>query len=201
MTGTLFRLFKGVKYNVLRKRVVSSDFQIQELYLGVLMITLIIFQTPTIALYYYFCFIFIIVSILLDQILLLNLQTVCTGFPTYLLCHVLARPRALPNGLTVSLNGEALELNPNSANLGSVFAHIGAEFKSIIREASPGKIIGMILRGDNLFHVMRDLLNITQKKQRESPEDQKPAEAYSSTRGFRANVRYLARLTRMALRF
>ena len=66
MTATLFRLFKGVKFNVLRKRVDSNHFQIQELYLGVLIVTLIIFLTPTIAMYYYFCFIFIIVTILID---------------------------------------------------------------------------------------------------------------------------------------
>jgi hypothetical protein len=36
-------------------------------------------------------------------------------------------------------------------------------FKNIYREASPTKIIGMILRGDNLFHVMRDLLNISNR--------------------------------------
>ena len=73
MTGTLFRVFKGVKYNILRKRDDKNYFQIQELYLGVLLITLIIFLTPTIAMYYYMCFIFIMVTILIDQILLLNL--------------------------------------------------------------------------------------------------------------------------------
>ena len=66
MSATLFKHFKGVKFNVLRKRVDSNHFQIQELYLGVLIVTLIIFLTPTIAMYYYFCFIFIIVSILID---------------------------------------------------------------------------------------------------------------------------------------
>ena len=66
MSATLFKLFLGSKFNVIRQRVDSNHFQIQEMYLGVLMITLVIFLTPTIAMYYYFCFIFIIVTVLID---------------------------------------------------------------------------------------------------------------------------------------
>lgn len=73
MASTLYRLFRGQKFNVMRKRDDANHFSIQELYLGVLIITLVIFLLPTIAMYYYFVFIFIICSILLDQIILLNL--------------------------------------------------------------------------------------------------------------------------------
>lgn len=45
----------------------------------------------------------------------------------------------------------------------SVFSHIVDEFKLILREVAPNKVIGMILRGDNLFYVMRDLLNISNR--------------------------------------
>jgi phosphatidylinositol glycan class Q protein len=106
MTGTLFRVFKGVKYNILRKRDDKNYFQIQELYLGVLIITLIIFLTPTIAMYYYMCFIFIMVTILIDQILLLNLQNLACNLPLYLLIKSIFAPYSLPNSYTLAIRGD-----------------------------------------------------------------------------------------------
>lgn len=73
MMGTLSRLFNGKKFNIIRKRVDENHFQIQELQLGVLIVTLIIFLTPTIAMYYYCCFIVIIISVLIFQVFLLIL--------------------------------------------------------------------------------------------------------------------------------
>lgn len=120
--------------------------------------------------YYYFVFIFIICSILLDQILLLNLQNIFTNFPTYLFLHTMYKPYSLPNSYQVlqvadqSKNHLTFRIVPNTCNKGSVFAHIKGEFGMIFHEVSPPKIIGMIVRGDNLFYVMRDLLNITARK-------------------------------------
>lgn len=37
------------------------------------------------------------------------------------------------------------------------------ECKLILKEVSPPKVIGMIVKGENLFHVMKDLLNITNR--------------------------------------
>lgn len=119
--------------------------------------------------YYYFVFIFIICSILLDQILLLNLQNIFSNFPTYLFLHTLYKPYSLPNGYSIVIEEaspkgvSAFRIVPNTCNKGSVFAHLKAEFGMILNEVSPPKIIGMIVRGDNLFYVMRDLLNITNR--------------------------------------
>lgn len=162
MTGTLFRVFKGKKYNVLRMRDDSNNFQIQELYLGVLLVTLIIFLTPTIAMYYYMCFIFLIVSILIDQILLLNLQNIASNLPMFLLMKSIFAPFSLPNSYTLRIEGNAVyKIVPNKCDKASVFSHLTAEFKLILKEASVGKIIGMILKGENLFYLMKNLLNIT----------------------------------------
>jgi len=134
MSGTLFRVFKGVKHNVLRKRDDSNHFQIQELYLGVLIVTLIIFLTPTIAMYYYMCFIFIIVSILIDQILLLNLQNIATNVPLYLLIKSIFAPYSLPNSYTLSTRSDLslYKIVPNKCDKASVFSHLVQEFKLIL---------------------------------------------------------------------
>lgn len=65
MMGTSIRLFRGMRYNVLRNRIEPHNFSVSELCLGVLIVSLNIFLAPTIAMYYYMCFIVIIVSILI----------------------------------------------------------------------------------------------------------------------------------------
>ena len=118
-------------------------------------------MTPTIALYYYMCFIFIIVNILIDQILLLNLQNIANNIPLYLLVKSIFAPYSLPNSYTLAINDNMFRIVPNKCDKASVFSHLIEEFKLIFSEASVGKIIGMIVRGDNLFYLMKNLLNIT----------------------------------------
>jgi phosphatidylinositol glycan class Q protein len=64
MLSTLLKLFRGRKYNVIRKRDDAASFEISELYLGVLIVTLSIFLLPTVAIFYYYCFISIIISVM-----------------------------------------------------------------------------------------------------------------------------------------
>jgi hypothetical protein len=75
------------------------------------------------------------------------------------------------------------------------------EFKLIFREVSPPKIIGMIIRGDNLFHVMKDLLNITNRVQLQHQEQKevpaiKPVQI-DVTDGLWAKLVYVGRMTKM----
>jgi hypothetical protein len=46
------------------------------------------------------------------------------------------------------------------------------EFKLIMQEVAPPKIIGKIVKGENLFYVMKNLLNITTRVAYQS--DQQP---------------------------
>lgn len=73
MLSTLLKLFRGRKYNIIRKRDDSASFEISELYLGVLIVTLIIFLLPTVAIFYYYCFISIIISVMILQLILIVL--------------------------------------------------------------------------------------------------------------------------------
>jgi len=49
---SLWRLFRGKKYNPLRKRVDSAEFDSQQLFLGVLIFTVLVFLLPTVLVYY-----------------------------------------------------------------------------------------------------------------------------------------------------
>lgn len=54
MTGlvSMWRLFRGRKWNPLRRRVDSASFDAEELFLGTLLFTLTLFLLPTTAVYY-----------------------------------------------------------------------------------------------------------------------------------------------------
>lgn len=54
--SSLFRLFRGVKKNTLKNRIDSGEFGVDEVLLGALIFTAIIFLYPTIAMYY-LCFV------------------------------------------------------------------------------------------------------------------------------------------------
>lgn len=130
MFGTLMRLFRGKKYNVLRKRLDGNNFQIQELYLGVLIVSMIIFLAPTIAMYYYVCFITLILSILILQTVLLIAQIFVSSFPFYLLAMTISRPYVLPNSFTLDIDESTCQarMRPNKSNTGSVLQHFFGEF-------------------------------------------------------------------------
>jgi phosphatidylinositol N-acetylglucosaminyltransferase subunit Q len=71
MLRTLINLFSGKKFNVMRNRIDSNNFSIQEFYLGVLIVALIIFLLPTLAMFYFLAFIKVVISVLVMQICLL----------------------------------------------------------------------------------------------------------------------------------
>jgi phosphatidylinositol N-acetylglucosaminyltransferase subunit Q len=64
MMSTLINLFNGKKFNVMRNRVDSNQFSLQEFYLGVLIVALILFLVPTLAMFYFLAFIKLVMSVL-----------------------------------------------------------------------------------------------------------------------------------------
>lgn len=50
--SALWRLFRGKKWNVLRRRVDSASFDVDQLFVGTLLFTIFLFLLPTTALYY-----------------------------------------------------------------------------------------------------------------------------------------------------
>lgn len=49
---TLFYMFRGKKYNILKNKIDDVDFRIEELLFGVLLMTVILFLMPTLMIYY-----------------------------------------------------------------------------------------------------------------------------------------------------
>lgn len=102
MLRTLINLFNGKKFNVMRNRVDSNNFSIQEFYLGVLIVAMILFLLPTLALFYYLAFIKQMISILFMQICLLVVQLVLCNVPLHLLKVVMTQPYVIPNSISIA---------------------------------------------------------------------------------------------------
>lgn len=58
--SSLWRLFRGKKWNVLRRRVDSAVYDVDQLFLSTLLFTILLFLLPTTALFYA---VFVMVSI------------------------------------------------------------------------------------------------------------------------------------------
>ena len=80
------------------------------------------------------------------------------------------------------------------------------EFKLIFSEASVGKIIGMIVRGENLFYLMKNLLNISNRlvsKEIDKEMPGRPAEVGLKEQDSWASsiVKYVSGLIKMIITF
>ena len=124
MMGTLIRLFRGFKFNVLRGRNDANNFSVSELFLGVLITTISLFLLPTVAIFYYYAFVTIIFQIMALQLLLIVLQTLVTDFPYYLVCLAVAEPFFLPNSIRMKVNcrDRGIQIVSLPLDKGSLFA-------------------------------------------------------------------------------
>ncbi|KAH8807961.1 N-acetylglucosaminyl transferase component-domain-containing protein [Xylogone sp. PMI_703] len=99
---SLFQLFRGKKHNVLRKRIDSCDYDLDQLLLGTILFTLLFFLLPTVVVFYltFACSRMAIISLkaILDALL------ACINyFPFFALMLRLKDPQRLPGGIRFEL--------------------------------------------------------------------------------------------------
>ena len=99
LLSTLMSLFRGRKFNTIRGRTDSTTFNVAEMYLGVMIVSIILFLLPTLMMFYYYVFMSIILSVMSLQVLLVFLQIIFTDFPYFLLVYSIFNPTALPGGI------------------------------------------------------------------------------------------------------
>ena len=95
---SLFQLFRGKKRNVLRHRIDSCDYDLDQLLLGTILFTLLFFLLPTVAVFY-LTFAFARVSIILLQAALDTCLACLNHFPLFALMLRLKDPKRLPGGI------------------------------------------------------------------------------------------------------
>lgn len=80
--SSLWRLFRGKKWNVLRQRVDSCSYDLDQLFIGTLLFTILLFLLPTTALYYLVFTLLRLVVVLFQGVLHLSVDLV-NSFPLF----------------------------------------------------------------------------------------------------------------------
>ncbi|XP_006914081.1 phosphatidylinositol N-acetylglucosaminyltransferase subunit Q [Pteropus alecto] len=96
--SSLWRLFRGKKWNVLRQRVDSCSYDLDQLFIGTLLFTVLIFLLPTTALYY-LVFTLLRLLVVTVQGLIHLLVDLINSLPLYALGLRLCRPYRLAAGV------------------------------------------------------------------------------------------------------
>ena len=148
MMKTLLRLFRGKKYNVMRERDDANNYSVAELYLGVLIITLSIFLLPTVAIFYYYVFISIILNILALQLVLIITQTFVTEFPYFMIPLTVFRPYTLPNSIRIDMDASSkgIRIVTLPLGVGPIFENLFSKLKMLVDNKFPQRqIVGTLL--------------------------------------------------------
>ncbi|XP_047389772.1 phosphatidylinositol N-acetylglucosaminyltransferase subunit Q isoform X3 [Sciurus carolinensis] len=96
--SSLWRLFRGKKWNVLRQRVDSCSYNLDQLFIGTLLFTILVFLLPTTALYY-LVFTLLRLLVVTVQGLIHLLVDLINSLPLYSLGLRLCRPYRLAAGV------------------------------------------------------------------------------------------------------
>ncbi|XP_005870429.1 PREDICTED: phosphatidylinositol N-acetylglucosaminyltransferase subunit Q [Myotis brandtii] len=96
--SSLWRLFRGKKWNVLRQRVDSCSYDLDQLFIGTLLFTILVFLLPTTALYY-LVFTLLRLLVVTVQGLIHLLVDLINSLPLYALGLRLCRPYRLSAGV------------------------------------------------------------------------------------------------------
>lgn len=101
--GSLFQLFRGKKINVLRKRIDSCDYDLDQLLLGTILFTLLFFLLPTVFVFY-FTFAGARMAIISLKAGLDTLLAFLNHFPLFALMLRFKDSRRLPGGIHFELH-------------------------------------------------------------------------------------------------
>ncbi|KAG7250763.1 hypothetical protein CRUP_011803, partial [Coryphaenoides rupestris] len=112
------RLFRGRKWNVLRQRVDSCCYDLDQLFIGTLLFTILLFLLPTTALYYLVFTMLRLMVVLLQGVLHLSVDLI-NSFPLFAIGLRIFTPYRLAEMLTDlnnSLSQLTVEYASNQAN-------------------------------------------------------------------------------------
>jgi phosphatidylinositol N-acetylglucosaminyltransferase subunit Q len=100
---SLFQLFRGKKRNVLRNRIDSCDYDLDQLLLGTILFTLLFFLLPTVVVFY-LTFAFARMSIIVLKAVLDTCLACLNHFPLFALMLRLKDSQRLPGGVHFTLH-------------------------------------------------------------------------------------------------
>ncbi|XP_051995602.1 phosphatidylinositol N-acetylglucosaminyltransferase subunit Q-like [Xyrauchen texanus] len=96
--SSLWRLFRGKKWNVLRQRVDSCSYDLDQLFIGMLVFTILLFLLPTTALYYLVFTLLRMVVVIFQGVIHLSVDFI-NSFPLFAIGLRICRPYRLAEGV------------------------------------------------------------------------------------------------------
>ena len=104
---SLFHLFRGKKQNVLRNRIDSCDYDLDQLLVGTILFTLLFFLLPTVVVFY-LNFAIARMAIILLQAILDSMLSCLNHFPLFAIMLRTKDPRRLPGTWPAILRSQML---------------------------------------------------------------------------------------------
>ncbi|KAI9504000.1 N-acetylglucosaminyl transferase component-domain-containing protein, partial [Coemansia spiralis] len=118
---SLFNLFRGRKHNVLRNRIDSCDYDLDQLLIGTILFTLLTYLFPTV-LVYYLTFAGRRVVVIMAQGLLEILLGILNHCPIFYIVLRLRDPLMFPGGVSYNINNvTVVQMDPASLSFSSLF--------------------------------------------------------------------------------
>eukprot|EP00761_Pharyngomonas_kirbyi_P002542 gb/GECH01002546.1/.p1 GENE.gb/GECH01002546.1/~~gb/GECH01002546.1/.p1 ORF type:complete len:627 (+),score=72.80 gb/GECH01002546.1/:1-1881(+) len=99
---SLWNLFRGKKLNVLRQRVDSADYSVDQLLLGTVVFTIFVFLFPTVAIYYT-SFAFVRLFIVAVQTIISSVISIWDFMPFFSILQYCLDPLSMPGGIYLEM--------------------------------------------------------------------------------------------------
>ncbi|KAG8904001.1 phosphatidylinositol N-acetylglucosaminyltransferase subunit gpi1 [Tulasnella sp. 403] len=157
VAGSLWRVFRGKRRNVLRNRTDSWDYDLDQLLLGTILFTLITFLFPTI-LVYYTLFAFTRVIIIGIHATLETCMAFMNHFPLFAMMLRLKDPRRLPGGVyfdTANASKGSLELKNQPISYGRIFFQHVRIWSKLSAHYDPRRLLKCLVTGTIITPIQR----------------------------------------------
>lgn len=151
----LFKLFRGKKNNILRQRIDSCSYDMDQLLLGTLLFTTIFFLFPTIGIYYvFFTLVYLLVTSVHASLWLLLASL--NYFPFFAVLLYMFDPGRLPGGIWFEHTPSSdacvyLTLRNRAVSPSALLCQYTRMLCVLMQHYSPVKALGLVLSGTNNF--------------------------------------------------
>lgn len=157
MSGSLWNLFRGKRFNVLRQRNDFWEYDVDQLLLGTILMTLIVFVFPTV-LMYYLLFALARFGIMVLHAVLDTCLALLNHFPLFALMLRIKDPHRLPGGVqfkTVTID-DSLYIKNQLIPLSKIFFQHIAIWSRLSSHYDPRRLLACILTGVPMVQLARE---------------------------------------------
>ncbi|KAJ7199594.1 N-acetylglucosaminyl transferase component-domain-containing protein [Mycena pura] len=158
--GSLWNLFRGKRFNVLRNRTDAWEYDTDQLLFGTILFTLLAFLFPTVLAYYTLFALLRLGTILLNAALETQLAFM-NHFPLFALMLRVKDPWRLSGGIYVAVSYDPdprLVVKNQPIPLSIIFIQYIWLWRRLAAHYNPLRLLWLVLRGERLVAIPRDLM-------------------------------------------